>query len=435
MNHMTSVSPDLVFLPNKNASRITAWLGALLSGQSDSFGSWRLALSHIGPDGHRLLREFPVDGEPEAAQANEIVRSIEQTAMDDASHLGGPRQRYLLAATTDHGSELGSVILPYIPLAANGWPEADGSEPTERGVLQQTIRHNESILQMFLQTVAPMVDSMGRRITQQDGFIERAMERQSRFAEEKEELATKRQERDLALEAARRQQDIDNLGEIAANQKSEALRKFFGDKLDMVIPIALNRLAGHTVVPVTRTPADDLLATFAGHLTDADLARLRSVIGPELGGVLHELVTHVRNVGHVPTPTPATATTVPTPHPAATSGAIAHPTGTTNPEAQHLDPQDPMGPIPPTMIASTLEILRRDLLPWAAANATTGKDPIAEKPISVLLLSRLMSSLTAGAYERLFTSNPRLTPDERKVMAALLAQLELGPGRVETTTG
>jgi hypothetical protein len=412
MNNMTSVSPDLVFLPNKNASRITAWLGALLSGQSDSLGSWRLALSHIGPDGNRLLREFPVDGEPEAAQANEIVRSIEQTAMDDASHLGGPRQRYLLAATTDHGSELGSMILPYMPLAANGWPDAEGSEPTERGVLQQTIRHNESILQMFIQTVSPMVESMGRRITQQDTFIERAMERQSRFAEEKEELATKRQERDLALEGARRQQDIDSLGEIAADQKSEAREKFFRDKLDMVIPIVLNRLAGHAVVPVTRTPADDLLSTFAGHLTDADLARLRNVIGPELGGLLHELVTHARNTGHVPPRPSPTAPTAPVPQPAATNGAKASPTPSTGTaaEAQHLDPQDPMGPIPPTMIASTLEVLRRDLLPWAAANATTGKDPIAEKPVSVLLLSRLMGSLTPSAYEKLFTSS-RLTPD------------------------
>lgn len=413
MSSNLTVAADAVFMQNRNAARVTGWLASILQSPSGANGDLNLTLAHFGTEGTlRPLREFPVDGIPDAEACHELVRSIESAAMDDASQLPGMRQRYQLTAASRRGHEVGSLIVSYDSVAGS-WSDGE-LQPNERGLLQQSLRHNETLFVMLMQTVGPMVESMGRRIAQQDHLIERGIERQHRFIDEKEELGAKRLERDLAIEAARKRQDIESLQELSGIQKADDLRKFLMEKLGPLFPIIANRVAGANVVPTAASPVEQMVAELSQHLTEGDVAKLVAPLPPQLGALLRELL--VREAGRAPgnvasAPPPASAVpTAPPPVPA---------------------DFDPFAPIPPAAVSSALQVIKTELLPWASSSLSEGKDPVTEKPMGVMLLAKLVQRMTPTEYEDLITRDARLSPAERKTLAALLTRLDLGPGTEE----
>jgi hypothetical protein len=413
MSSKLMLSPDTVFMQNRNAARVTGWLASILQSPSGANGDLSLTLAHFGPEGTlRTLREFPVDGIADAEACHELVRSIESAAMDDASQLPGMRQRYQLTAASLRGNEIGSLIITYDAIAGS-WSDGE-LQPNERGLLQQALQHNEKLFVMLMQTVGPMVESMGRRIAQQDHLIERGIERQHRFIDEKEELGVKRLERDLAIEAARKRQDIESLQELSAIQKADDLRKFLMEKLGPLFPIVANRVAGANVVPTAASPVEQMVAELSQHLTEGDVAKLIAPLPPQLGALLRELL--VRETGRAP----GSAGGSPPPPSAAPTAA----------PATSVD-FDPFTPIAPAAVSSALQVLKTELLPWASSSLSEGKDPVTEKPMGVMLLAKLVRRMTPTEYEDLITRDARLSPAERKTLAALLTRLELGPGTEE----
>jgi hypothetical protein len=415
MSSNLMLSPDAVFMQNRNAARITGWLASVLQGPSGISGDIHLTLSHFGPEGTlRTLREFPIDGIPEADACHELVRSIESAAMDDASQLPGVRQRYQVTAASHRGHEAGSLIVSYDSIAGS-WSDGE-LQPNERGLLQQALKHNETLFVMLMQTVNPMVESMGRRIAQQDQLIERGIERQHKFIDEKEELGSKRLERDLALETARKKQDIDSLHELAGIQKAEEMRKFLMERIGPLFPLLANRVAGVNAMPTMTSPVEQMVAELARHLTEGDVARLAAPLAPELGALLRELLA--REGGRVPgtaggPPPPAASPTVPPSAPA---------------------DDDPFAPIAPAAVSSALQVIKTELLPWASSSLSEGKDPVTEKPMAVILLAKILQRMTPTEYETLIARDARLSSAERKTFAAVVARLELGPGREEASS-
>ena len=59
------------------------------------------------------------------------------------------------------------------------------------------------------------------------------------------------------------------------------------------------------------------------------------------------------------------------------------------------------------------------------------KDPVASKPIAMLLLAQLMTSMTRTDFETFIVKSPDLTDAERRTLLALLEKHELGPARGE----
>jgi hypothetical protein len=417
MSDEISLASDVVFLRNQNAARLTGWLGALFTGPAANANHVELTLVHLGGDAQqRVLRQFPLEQVPEATECADLVRQIENVAMDDAGQLPGARQRYMVSANGGRGSELGSILLTYVPIGAS-WSDAGGEEPTDRGVLQQMIRHNEAMHMTILQTVHPMVDSMARRIAQQDHIIERSIERQSRFIDEKEELATKRLERDLALEGARKKQDVEALKEMAAVQRDEEIRKFGLEKLSTIIPVLVNRIAKGNVVPTNVTPVEQMVAALAQSLGPAEVAALKTLLRPEVGALFDELLSEGRtsakdsSSGQAASPVPKTE---------ATSAASAP-----------LPPSGPLDKIPPAAFHASIQILKRDLLVWAAEPNNAGKDPIEEKPYAMLLLARMMASMTISNFETYVMKSQFLTEKDRQAFLALLERCDLGPALTE----
>jgi hypothetical protein len=419
MSNEMTLSADVMFLQNKNAARITGWLGALFDGPAGSAGNVVLTLVHLAADGgQRVLRQFPFEGTPEAAACADVVRQIESVAMDDAGQLPGARQRYLLSASGDRGSEFGSIILPYTPLAAS-WSDSGVEEPNERGVVRQLIQHNQALHVLLIQTVTPLVDSTSRRIVQQDHLIERSFERQARFVDEKEELATKRLERDLALEAARNEQNVEMLKQVSAVQRDEDFRKFGLDKIGAILPVVVNRMAKGNVVPTHTTPVEQMVAALAQRLGPAEVAALKALLRPEVGALFDELISEGRSSAKDGSSGPP-ANTSPSPK----AGAPSAP-------ATPIPAAGPLDKIPPVAFHASIQILKQDLLVWAAEPGNAGKDPIEEKPYAVLLLARLMASMTVSNFETYIMKSQLLSEKDRQAFLALLERCDLGPGLAE----
>jgi hypothetical protein len=271
----------------------------------------------------------------------------------------------------------------------------------------------------LIQTVTPLVDSTTRRITQQDHLIERSFDRQARFVDEKEELATKRLERDLALEAARKKQDVETLKEMSALQREEDFRKFGMEKLGTIIPVVVNRMAKGNVVPTNATPVEQMVAALAQSLGPAEVAALKALLRPEVGALFDELIGEGRTSAQTRSSGPmANASPVPK-------------TGATSVPSTPLPSAGPLDKIPPAAFHASMQILKQDLLVWAAEPSNAGKDPIQEKPYAMLLLARLMASMTVSNFETYVMNSQLLGEKDRQAFLALLERCDLGPGLAE----
>jgi hypothetical protein len=157
-----------------------------------------------------------------------------------------------------------------------------------------------------------------------------------------------------------------------------------------------------------------MVGELAKHLTEEEVAGIGRAVRPELAALLREILST------------GGSSAAPAPGPTLTTGAT---TATTAPSAPATGGQVPdlFGPLPAPTKWAAIEIVRRELLPWLASPLSTGKDIVAEKPMAIMVLTRLMQAMTVEEYEGLITNEPRLDPAERKTFAALIEKLELGP--------
>jgi hypothetical protein len=399
------IRPDQIFLGNQNSTRIAGFLAWQCGSDGAADGIITIHLDHIGPDDtNRVVRTFELESVPESEPFNELVRTIDQTAMDDASQLPGPRHRYMLATVGSRGRELGSLIISYTPMGGAPWSGGVSEEPSDKGLVNQSMRHTEFALMWSFQAIGSHIESLTRRLTQQDVLLERALTRQAALIDEKQELASRQAERELALEDLRRRQDLEALRELGDIDRAASVRKFAMEKVNALVPVLLNRLAGSKIVPDASNPVVEMLGTLSARLRDEDVEALRASLPPELGALLSELISAGRTISK---PAPAAS-----PGPAGSDMAAA---------------RDVFGPVPPQMIDAALEIVRRDLLAWAAENMAElrqgKKDVTRERPSAVLLLVRVISSLSASQVEALVTSDGRFTAGERETLVQIIKLL------------
>ena len=409
------LQPDMISLQGSDASRILAWFASISENPEAAGSPITVSLVHLAQDEKRLVRTFSVDQPPDPETCREFVREIERVALDDAAHLQGLKQRYILSATSAR-EHLGSLNLIY----TSPTTFMTGDLPLDQTVLAQSIRHTEMLLMAVMQLMGPQTESMTRRIAQQDTTIERLHAAQSKFITEKEELATKRLERDLRLEDARQKMSLAALQEIDSMERSAENRKVVIDKLGTIVPLVINRVAGRDVVPVARTPLEETVSALGKHIDDNVLVNLMSGLSPEVGALLHDLVVRGRATT---TSSPSSSSGSSSPPPTSSPPAASAPASTQPPVVS--ENADPFGPLPPTMLAAAIQINRQELLPWATTALASGKDPIKEKPYGTLLLGRIAASMPPDEFHVLFTRDERLTPEERLTLAQLVRRLGL----------
>lgn len=152
-------------IPNTNFLRIERFMTAMVFGKNSPAGGLRSALQHAGlDDANRLLQTWDIETIPEREEFRELVSKIDEEAADDAAHLGGGVQRYVLSVTTLEGRALGSLTLRYS--GNNSSMEAgvyiDSEPATARGQVALSMRHTDGAYRLLGAGFGTILDALNR---------------------------------------------------------------------------------------------------------------------------------------------------------------------------------------------------------------------------------------------------------------------------------
>lgn len=215
-----------------------------------------------------------------AGKAEEIL----SRAQLDANGMGGT-QRYELGAH-EQGERTPCARIPFrLRAEEDEWADdgaGDGDGDMKAVVLQQ-MRHNEAFARIFTTSMVSTMSTMARRMESLDTTLEKMM-RQRMDAFE-------------ALEEARSQQHDRDIENMMTVEKEARNNKVF-DKIMLLVPAVINKLAGQKVMNM-QDPLVMSMKALAESLTPDQLQGIAKNLAPEQQIVLVQLLQTVRG-GQLP---------------------------------------------------------------------------------------------------------------------------------------
>jgi hypothetical protein len=387
-----------------NTQRIQRWATAVVRGPNAPAGSLRLTLHHASiDDAVRLLRTWELDGIPPREDFDDVIGEIDREAAEDASQLGWGVQRYVLRAATGEGRELGSLTLRYSASAVapgDAGMFADSEPANARGQVALAMRHTDGAYRLLATGFGNILDSMNRRLGQQDALIEKLMSTYVRQCELTGEMMDKRIEREVWAETKKKEAEIDLHRQIAELDRHEMWTKMGFERLAPLIPVLLTKLGGKGAAPTQATARDEVLAGIIETLTPEQVAGLQGMLTESQMAALMSLVAdlqEVRSPGM--TPPPAQGMSSPNCKPSDQTGVLA------------------------------IVRIKKDLLPWAIERLRSAQplDPPTDMVKIIKIFTLLVKALSRDQYDRLITTDDPLTPAERTAFGRLAEHLNLAP--------
>ena len=267
----------------------------------------RLVLRHqtpttpTGADIHTVRLPSKIDGEPDA-QIGAWADELEGAAQDDADGLPGQVQTYIIYSFGRVDRELRKPLSrcplrvskrdmlaedggdAYAPLARygsgnRGGGELDSEPPTPMGLVSQLMRHNEALMKMAVLGSQQSLNNLSRENSRLMDQSERGFERQLEFVRLSEEMQSQKVEREAAsFEAA----------------SKEARKNEFFQKIMMLAPTVINRIAKAPILPETTTPLTEMIDGFGSSLRDEQIGKLMSILSADQQITLVEILQTIR---------------------------------------------------------------------------------------------------------------------------------------------
>lgn len=238
---------------------------------------FRLTLKHIvpkGPGGD--VANYPIgDGEITPHFLEELQDKISTDADVDAEGNGGVQKYQLLAyheGSPDHSL---SRLVFRSGDPANEEHDFDTEPANERGLLAQQMRHNEALIRSQVTSTNNVMQILSRQNEKLQNEKEALESDRFRNLEMMEKLMSHGHERYLAEQQA----DFEM-----------KMKKDIGQKLMMLAPAVINKLAGKTVMPEVMRPQDVMLKNFAESITPEQYAHLMQIFKPEQQVVLAQVM-------------------------------------------------------------------------------------------------------------------------------------------------
>lgn len=248
---------------------IRSFLSRALLIEDDKHGPCvRVTLAHGKSSGAaaRLHAWAIVESQRTAATAQSLAREVYDVAHDHAGAFDGV-QRYALGAFYGEEVEPGRTGAFRVTVDT-GRDSSSAAEPTEeatgRGMLAQTMRHNEALTRFTLQ----MAEAGTRSLAQQIGELRI----------ENSELRTRLHDSMTAVEKAMSEQHSREL-ETRRFELRSAAQAELKQKLDLLFPVLLNKIAGIKGLPPG--PGGDTMRALVGSISQEQLAAIANVLRPE----------------------------------------------------------------------------------------------------------------------------------------------------------
>jgi hypothetical protein len=387
-----------------NTQRIHRWGTAVIFGSNAPAGSLRLALHHASVDeASRLLRAYELDSIPSREDFNDLVEEIDREAAEDAAQLGWGVQRYVLRATTGEGRELGSLTVRYSSNAQTPGELstfADSEPANARGQVALAMRHTDGAYRLLGAGFGTILDSLNRRLGQQDVLLERMMGTQERLYQMMGEMADKRIEREVWAETKKKEAEIELHRQIAELDRRDMWTKMGFERLAPLLPVVLAKLTGKGTGPMQASPRDEILAGIMESLSQEQVASLMGSLNDSQKVAFMSLIDDLQQAR-----SPGMSASVDP--------------GTSSPNCK---PSEETGVL-------AIARIRRELLPWVIERVRLNEtlDPPTELATVAKIFRLLVTAMPRKQYDEVVTQDGPLTAGERTAFAKFAQHLKLVP--------
>lgn len=270
------------------ASRLQKWVTANIwkhTTASDLGKCQKLVLKHLlvtgKPDSivHTIKLDSNDHSEPSAPLA--IASALAGAAVDDACGMGTGIQRYCLYAYFE--SEPGNVGARHPFMVAGLDPnegELQDSEPAnEKGLIAMLMRHNEINSKNSMVAMGFMFQSQQRQIARQAEQNEKLMQTHYDMTFAMDDLVSQKHERDIRTKET---------------EATIAMKRSIGTKLETLLPVVANRVAGRDIFPEAISPSTMLLSTLVESMTPDQVQVLKQTMTPEQTVLFVDIIANMQ---------------------------------------------------------------------------------------------------------------------------------------------
>lgn len=262
--------------------KLERWVRQQIFVDIDDGELYRLSLHHANP-GQKgsVVFSRPFKEKIDSDDIASIVDEFYDAAIADCNGLGGV-QRYVLYSFF---SEEPKKIAARLSFRIQGYDESiddveDGEPPTKTGFLQQTMRHNEQIMRTSVAATGTAMRTLQHLTSRLADRNEALEERLADNFELIEQLSQERHVREMEMRETEGQED----------RKQIAFQRGM-----QLLPAAVNKLVGKTVMPVEVDPTQMQIKDFAESLSPRQFQQLQAILGPEQQ---INLVTLLQQIGY-----------------------------------------------------------------------------------------------------------------------------------------
>lgn len=208
--------------------------------------------------------------------AVELTSRFEEAANDDAEGLGGLQSYVLSSYFTAIPDKIRERFSFRLAVQSEDDDTIDQTEaPTERGIVQQLMRHNEANARVMTMGMAEVVRQQNRMIERLAGQNDSLMEKHFNVLELTETL--------LTAQSMREVEKMKVTSEIARTDAAI-------EKLLVLAPAVVNRLGGKKMLPEKATPEAMMVMDFVKSLRPDQMGAILEKLDPNQQLLVLELI-------------------------------------------------------------------------------------------------------------------------------------------------
>jgi hypothetical protein len=228
----------------------------------------RIELRHKSSEGR--VREWRVD---EGTDARELALDVTRGVESDGRAMRGSPLYALLAYREGAGPYFERLFLTALA-RADRLADDDGASVTAADLVEQSMRHTEASARLAIGHSNEIVRHYQRMLEMAHQRIGELEKRLSRSADLYEALTTSQHERDL---------------EVMRAKVDEKKQDFFREKLDLLLPIAMNKLLGQGGKGGKPVLGEEMIRQLLKSLRQDQFDRIMGALEPEQIALMGEI--------------------------------------------------------------------------------------------------------------------------------------------------
>jgi len=208
------------------------------------------------------IDEFPITGQVSQDHIAIMADDIMVRAQSYADGLGSKSQKFALEAVVE-GAKTGPRFMFSLRGESDEDDEDGEEQPTERGLTQQLMRHNEALMRMLVMTTGTSVTHLQKQLEKAGETITDLVQQQNEHRKMIEAANTEQHERDMQMLLTSGQED-----------RKSALFK----QVEQLIPIVMRKAMG---APLLTDKEQSVIGPFLSSLTKEQVQGIAQNLSPE----------------------------------------------------------------------------------------------------------------------------------------------------------